>query len=425
MINYNLKTLKNGIRLVTAPINNTEAVAILILVGTGGRFEPSDKLGISHLLEHLFFKGTKKYPTSQKLSRELDRLGANYNAYTGEETTAFFIQSSANDFKVSLELLSQMYLEPLFSQKELVKEKGVIIEEAKMRKDVPQIHVQVLSQKQMFSNSPLGNDLIGTPQTLASISRSDLLSYYANNYNGSSTVIVVCGNQKGFNWEKEIVSRFSARPEGIKAESEMFSGTKINDPIVVEDRKVDQAHLVLSTRLFSKTDVRRYQAILLKTILGSGMSSRLFSEIREKRSLAYYIQTDTAWFSDTGALTVSAGVNTSKIAKAVQVIIEQFKDIASKGPTTEELSRAKSQIRGQIALSLEDSLEIASYLAEESFFEDQIRQPEGIISQIDKVTSKDVQRLAQDIFNSDKMGLAVIGPKIDKMELENILIRSK
>jgi len=421
MIAFQQKILSDGIRLVTAPLESTEAVAILVLVGTGGRFEPSDKTGISHFLEHLFFKGTKKYPSAQKLSRELDKLGANHNAYTSEETTGFYIQSSANDFEKSLKLLAEMYLNPIFPEKEVAKEKNIIIEEANMRRDMPQIHVQVLAQKQIFPNSPLGEDLIGTPETLEAISRPDLVNYFDNSYNGASTIVAVCGNPKKFNWTKEIEEKFRSKPKGIKPECEMFVPSKTPEPVIFETRKVDQAHLVFSTQLFSKTDPRRYQAILLKTILGGGMSSRLFSEIREKRSLAYYVDTTASWYSDTGALVISTGVKTDKTNEAVAVILDQFRKLAQTGPKAEELKRAKSQLRGQIALSLEDSLEIASYLAEETQYEEKIRQPEEIISQIQKVTTDQIKNLTRDILVSAKMGLAVIAPQIDQAGLEKII----
>lgn len=421
MIKFKQKTLTNGIRLITAPLQNTEAVTILVLVGIGGRFEPKDKLGISHFLEHLFFKGTKKYPTAQELSQELDTLGANYNAFTGEEATGFFIHSSATDFEKSLDILSDMYLNPIFPEKEALKEKNVIIEEANTRRDVPQVHVQVLSQRQMFPDSPLGLDFIGTPETLAGISRDDLNNYFKNGYNGASTIIAICGNPKGHNWEKEIISRFTAKPKGSRPECEMVADTNIKEQISSEIRKVDQATFILSVRLFKKTDPRRYQATILRTILGGGMSSRLFREVREKRGLCWYIQAATDCYFDTGLISVSAGVKTDKLGEAVQTIMTEINDLKKNGPTKDELRRAKSQLRGQIALSLEGSQEIASYLAEEIQYENKVRQPEDIIREINKITARDIRNLTREVFVSDKMGLAVIAPKIDQAGLEKII----
>lgn len=421
MINYKQKTLSNGIRLVTCPTKSTEAVAILISVGVGGRFEPKDKVGISHFLEHLFFKGTKKHPSVHDLSCALDNLGADYNAYTSEETTDFYIQSSADVFQNSLDILSEMYLNPLFPEKEIAKERAVIVEEANMRRDIPQLHVQVLAQKQMFPDSPLGEDLIGTPETLQSISRPDISNYFNKNYNGTSTIIAVCGNPKKFNWEKEVEKRFTSKDQGIKPENEMFSDSNIKDSIVAQERKIDQSHLVLSTRLFSKTDPRRYQASILQTILGGGMSSRLFSEIREKRSLAYYVNAGINWYEDTGSFVVSAGVNSGKVEEALKVTMSEFKKISQKPPSTKELERAKNQLKGKLALSLEGSFEIASYLAEETRYENKIRQPEDIVKEIGKTKPQDIQNLAREIFNSDKMGLAIIGPQINNAKLKQII----
>lgn len=421
MIKYKQKTLENGIRLITCPIKSTEAVAILVLVGVGGRFEPKDKVGISHFLEHLFFKGSKKYPSSYDLSCALDSLGANYNAYTSEEETGFYIQSSANDFEKSLDILSDMYLNPLFPENEVAKERGVILEEAKMRRDIPQLHVQVLSQKQMFPDSPLGEDLVGDPETLQSISRNDLAGYFDKNYNGTATIVAICGNPKKFNWEKAVEQRFGTKPKGIKPESQIFAESSVKEQVVFEPKKVEQTHLILSTRLFPKSDQRRYKALVLKTILGSGMSSRLFNEIREKRSLAYYIKSDIDWYQDTGLLTISAGVNSSKTEEAIKVIMSELKKIGSSKPKAQELERAKRQLRGNIALSLEGSLEIASYLAEETKYEEKIRQPEDIIKEIDKITPQDIKKIAQDIFISDKMGVALIGERIDRDKIKKTI----
>ena len=421
MIDFKQKTLPNGIRLVTCPIKSTEAVTILVLVLTGGRYETADKLGISHFLEHLFFKGTKKYPSAQKLSEALDAMGADFNAYTSEESTGFYVHSSAADFDKSLDILSDMYLNPLLPSSEIEKEKSVIIEEANMRRDIPQLHVQVLAQKQMFPDSPLGLDLIGTPETVKDITKADIANYFKTGYTGASTIIAVCGNPKGQDWEKKISARFKAKEQGLKPEFEMVSTSTVKEQITPEIRKVDQAHLILSAQLFKKTDQRRYQASILRTILGGGMSSRLFREVREKRGLGYYIKTDTDWYADTGLFTVSAGVKTACIEEATRAILGEIKDLQKNGPTKSELKRAKSQLRGQIALSLEGSQELASYLAEETQFEDIIRQPEDILSQIDKVTIDDIKKLTRDVFVSAKIGLAVIAPKVDAVGLTKLI----
>lgn len=410
MIKFSQKTFPNGLRLITAPLTTSEAVTILILVGVGGRFEKKDQLGISHFLEHLFFKGTKKRPSAYKLAKELDGLGAHYNAFTGEECTGFYIQSDAHDFDKSFDLISDLFLNPIFPEAEIEKEKGVILEEANMRRDVPQLHVQILAQKQMFPHSPLGEDLIGTPETVKKITRADIINYFKNGYCPAQTIIVIAGNPKKYNWEKEVEKVFTSGG-GRKLEFEKVSQEQVEKEVIYEERKVDQTHLVLSALTFPKTDSRRYALSILSTILGGGMSSRLFSEIREKRALAYYVKSDLDAYFDTGLIAFSAGVKSDRLQDVIKIITEQIEDLKKNGPKADELRRAKQNIRGHLALALEDSFEIASYLAEQIYYENKVRQPEEIIKNLERVSAAEVRKVAQDVFQKNRMGITVIGPK--------------
>lgn len=420
MINYKIKKLDNGLRIVTAPVKTSEAVTIFILTGVGGRFENKENAGISHFLEHLFFKGTQKRPSAHALAKELDGLGANYNAFTSEECTGFYIQSSANDFAASLELLSDLFLNPLFPEEEFGREKGVILEEANMRRDVPQVHVRSLSQEQMFPDSPLGHDLVGTPESVKKITRDDVAEYFKSGYNPSSTIIVIAGNPKKFDWEQDIDQIFTKMENNQKTEYLPFSGSKISEKIVQEVRKVDQTHLIFSARTFNKTDERRFALSIMSTILGGGMSSRLFNEIRIKNGWAYYVSTDYQGFFDTGLFSISAGVKSDKVKESVEVILDQIKKIQDLGPGEDELARAKNNLRGHLALALEDSFEIAGFLAEGIYYDDKFLQPEQIVEKLNAISAEDIKKIAQDVFQSGKMGLALIGPKDYKNDLENL-----
>ncbi|MDH4358336.1 MAG: insulinase family protein [Candidatus Berkelbacteria bacterium] len=420
MINFSLKTLPNGIRVITAPLTQSEAVAVLILVGIGGRYESEDKSGISHFLEHVFFKGSKNYPTAQDLAKKLDGLGANYNAFTSEEYTGFYIQSAANDFSSSLNVLSDMFLNPLFPEAEVEREKGVIIEEANMRRDVPQIHVQVLSQEQMFPGSALGRDLIGTPQTVKSISREDISSYFEKGYLPRSMAIVISGNPKDENWLSPTEKIFSSGKEGEPVAYQEYRPEGVREKVVEELRKVDQTHFVLSTLTFPKTDQRRYALSLLAAILAGGMSSRLFSEIRDRRGWAYYVKADLGTYHDTGCLSFSVGVKKDKLEDSVKLILEQIEQIKKDGPQEEELERSKANLRGHLALSLEGSLEVASFLAEELLYEKEIRQPEAIIESLGKVQKEEIRDLTREIFGSGRTGLALISSESKKGKLKEL-----
>ncbi|PIT97064.1 hypothetical protein COT77_03490 [Candidatus Berkelbacteria bacterium CG10_big_fil_rev_8_21_14_0_10_41_12] len=423
MINYKIKKLPNGICLVTAPLPASEAVTILILVGVGGRYEKAQQNGISHFLEHLFFKGSKQNPSPYELSKKIDGLGASANAFTGEEYTGFYIQSDANDFEKSLGIISDLFLNPIFAAKEIEREKGVILEEANMRHDVPQYFVQVLAQKQMFGNSSLGQDLVGKPETIKSISRNDILDYFGN-YSPKSTVIIITGNPKKFNWTGLAAKIFSQKSPSVKPKFAKIEKIKIATPISSETRKVDQAHFVLSTITYPKSHPNRYIVSLIATILAGGMSSRLFREIREKRGWAYYIKSDLSAYWDTGMIQFSAGVKQDKLTDSLKIITREIEKLKTKGPDSDELQRAKRNLRGHLALGLEDSFEIASFLAEELLYSDKVRQPEEIINGWQKVSKQDIQKVCQEVFQSDRMGLSVISSKV-ATELKKTIDLSK
>jgi predicted Zn-dependent peptidase len=417
MINYKIKKLKNGLTFVSAPITSTEAVTIFILVGIGARFESKDNNGISHYLEHLFFKGTKNRPTPEEVARDLDSIGASYNAFTGEEYTGFYLKADANDFEKGFDILSDMFLNPTFPENELEREKDVILEEIKMHRDIPQHQVQRLSQEQMFGKTPLGRPMAGTEQSVKSISRQDVMDFRLKGYDPEKTYVVICGNPKKSDWNKAVEGRFAALESRKPSQYDDFAGFKIENKVVQEVRKVDQAHLVFSVAALPKTDDRWSTLSIISNILGSGMSSRLFSEIREKRGWAYYVETGIWALHDTGIIEVVAGVQKDKVAQSIKIISEQIEDIKKNGVAVEELERAKGNLRGQLAISLEDSSEIAEFLADDLVYFGKVRDISNIISDWNKVTNQDIITLANEIFQSDKMGVAIIGPKDYKKEL--------
>lgn len=421
MIKYQIKKLENGLTYVEAPTESTEAVTIFILVGSGVRNETAQNNGISHYLEHLFFKGTKKRPTPLDIAKELDSLGANYNAFTGEEFTGFYIQCDARDFEKSFDILSDMFLNPTFLKDEMEREKDVICEEIKMHRDVPQTHVQRLSQKQVFGDTPLGRDLAGTSENVKSFTRDEVIKFHQESYDPAKTYVVVCGNPKEFNWQKAVEDRFSSLKKIENKHFEPFKNSKIAQKYIGEVRKVDQAHLAFACLGLSKTDPRRNALAILTTLLGSGMSSRLFSEIREKRGWAYYVEAAIWALHDTGMFEVVAGVQTDKVADSIKVILDQLENIKTNGPTDEELELAKGNLRGRLTIGLEDSTEIAEFLAEDLIYFNRVRSIDEIIEGWNKVTKQDIMLLAEELFQKDKIGVAVIGPKDYKNEIEKIL----
>lgn len=421
MIDYKFKKLPEGIRFVTAENEHTEAVTILILVKIGGRYEDPKHAGISHFLEHLFFKGTKKRPSAYRLAKELDTLGASYNAFTSEEYTGFYIQTDAEDFDKAMEIISDLFLNPIFPESEFDREKGVILEELNMRKDIPQVHVQVMAQEQMFKGNPLARDLVGTRESIEAITRQDVINYFKKGYTPEATTLVIAGNPKNINWEKSAKKHFKMDLRKTEASFEKFTKTAVDDKFYQQIRPVDQAHLVLSAITMPKTDKSRYILSILSTILGGTMSSRLFTEIREKKGWAYYVKSDLSAFTDTGLICFSAGVKKAKLGESIKLIMDEMKKIAKEGPTEEELDRAKKNLRGKLALGLENSFEIATYLAEDIFYDGKIRQPEEIIENWNRVTAEEVKEVATKVFASDRIGLSVIGPDDYKAEVNALM----
>lgn len=421
MINHETEIFSNGVRFVRIPNNNTEAVTIFILEGTGGRYENEDQKGISHFLEHLFFKGSANRPSTFAISKELDAIGANYNAFTGEEYTGFYVQSGADDFEKSFDVISDMFLNPLFDKDEIEREKGVILQEANMYHDMPQAYVQILNQKQIFGDHPLGYDLVGDQQQIKKIGQKEIIDYRDKNYSASNTIIIVCGNQKDNNWDRTVRERFEKIPAGSSPKPKPFDDEVVTSRIVEEIRQVDQAHFVLSYLGISKNDHRRYVASVLSNLLGGGMSSRLFMKVRERKGLAYYVKSSVNTFSDTGAFTIFAGVKPESLPEAIKIVLSEIEDLIENGPDEEELERAKGNLRGSLAISLEDSLEIASFASEDLLYLNKIRDLEEIITGIDKVTRDDVKSLAREIFTKNRMALSIIGPKSYNDDLKEII----
>jgi len=409
MINFKKQQFGNGLTLITAPLKDTEAVTVLVLVGVGSRYEEKGINGISHFLEHLFFKGTKKRPSTLKLSKELDALGARYNAFTSEESTGFFIQAAGQKFQKSWEILSDMILNPLIPEREVERERGVILEEMNMYYDTPQAYVGELSKRPVFGDSPLGRDIIGTREAIKSVTRNQIVKYRDDFYCPSNMLVVVAGNADG-DWIKSIKSVLGTgkkeKTPDFKAADLSYKGETVN----IHHKKTDQTHLVANVKTFPITDPRWYILEVLSNILGGQMSSRLFIKVRERRGLAYYIKAEPSNFFDTGLLSVAAGLRTASVGEALKVIWQEMKSLAAKPVGKEELRRAKDNLIGHLALSLEGSMQTAQFLAEQEFYEKKIIQPEEVIKRYERVTAADIQKLSQELFLRDNIFVTMIGP---------------
>lgn len=409
MIKYTLHKLINGLRIISAPIENTKATTLFILVGAGSRYEKASENGIAHFLEHMFFKGTTKRPKTIDIARDLDTIGANFNAFTGEEYTGFYVRAESKNFDISLDVLSDMLFNSKFIEKEIEKEKGVIIEEINMISDLPQAYVEYVMKELLYGDSPLGRMITGTAKTIRDMDRDNFIEFFSRNYSPKNVIIVAAGS-KDNDWLEKIKEKFSKFPK-ISAPIYEKINTKQTEPqLKIKEKNTDQAHFILGYRGIKRTDPKRPILKVLNNIFGATMSSRLFTEVREKRGLCYYISSDIADYIDTGFWGVAAGVDISRIEEALKVILEEFKKIKTNFVTHEELKRAKENLRGHFYLGLEESMNVAQLLAERELFWGEIKDPDELMAEIDKVSKDDILKLAQEIIKPKNLNLAIIGP---------------
>lgn len=406
--------LKNGLRIITVPQKSTETVTVLVLVGTGSKYETRDICGASHFLEHLFFKGTKKRPNSLAVAEPLDKIGGIYNAFTGEEYTGYFAKIENSQIELALDWVSDIYLNSLLPAKEIEKERGVIIEEINMYLDTPMIYIGELWKKILYGDQPAGWEVAGTKESVAKIKRTELLNYMESQYVASNTIICVAGKII----PSQIINRIKKYFSKIKKTKPKFKTPVIekqNKPqFLLFSKETDQAQLALGVRAYNLFHPQRYALELLAVILGGMMSSRLFEEIRTKLGIAYYVRTVVGNDSDTGYLVTSAGIDNKNIEKAILTILKEYKKISQRKVPIKELKKAKDNVKGRMALELESSDAQASFYAGQELLEKKTLTPEEIFAKIDKVTASDIQKVAKDIFRPEKLNLALIGPFKDK-----------
>lgn len=427
MIDFTKHTLPGGLTFIEAPLHDTEAVTILALVGVGSRYEKKAVSGISHFLEHLFFKGTKKRPSTLKLSKELDAMGARYNAFTGEEATGFYIQTAAKKFAKAWDILSDMLLNPLIPEGEVERERGVILEEMNLYYDTPQSYISDIAKRTIFGDTPLGRDVIGTRETIKSISRSDIVAYRNANYTSANMMVAVAGapHARG-DWRKAVEGALGRADVALVPSFDALNPHWRGPAVSITHKATDQTHMVLNVRTFPVSDPRFYALKLLSGILGGQMSSRLFIKIRERRGLAYYVSSEVDNFHDTGLFSISAGLRTSNVAEALKVMRREMTNMQTRPVTKEELRRVKDNLTGKMALSLEGSFAVAHYLAEEAFYRKDILQPEEMLERFQSVSASDILKLAEEIFRPEAVHVSMIGPlsEKDKGRFEKILSSS-
>jgi predicted Zn-dependent peptidase len=424
---YKKTTLDNGLKIVTVPMENANSITVLILVGTGSKYETKEINGISHFLEHMFFKGTDKRPSTLKISETLDSVGGEYNAFTSKEVTGFWAKVDKKHSDIALDWICDIFLNSKFDEKEMEREKGVIVEEVNMYLDTPMAYVGELFENLLYGDTPAGWQVIGEKQNILSFNRKKVVDYYNGHYSPSNVIVCVAGDVKQEEIEKKIKNYFSA-PGGPASGWENNGKVAVKEfqkepQILLHYKKTDQTHFCLGARAYSLFDKRRYDLALLSIILGGNMSSRLFIKVRERNGLAYSIHTSVDNSTDTGYLVTQAGIDHKNLEKAVKLILQEYKNIKDKKITERELQKAKDYLKGVMSLSLDSSDSQASFYGMQELLENNILTPEEKFEKIDKVTVGGIKNIAGDIFLPEKLNLAVIGPveKKDSDKLKRLL----
>lgn len=419
---YHKSKLSNGVALLTVPVKGTEAVTVLALFPVGSRYETKELNGLSHFIEHMMFKGTLLRPSTLDISKELDKVGAEYNAYTSRDYTGYYIKVSKQHADLAMDLLSDMLWNSKFDAEELKKEKGVIVEELNMYKDNPTMYAEQLFEETLYPNHPLGRDIGGEEKTVRGINQAKMLKYYHDFYEPQNMVLALAGKIDEA-MIKKVKKYFSKKGKAIKKQTfKKIVNTK-SKGIKAKTfyKKTDQVHVTLGFPAFSFDDPRIPALNLLHVILGGTMSSRLFVEVREKRGLAYMVHSGINRYQETGNLFVRSGLDKSRVAEALKVIMFEFEKIKNEGVTAEELKMAQDNLAGRMILGLEDSSGQAEWYAKQTLLMKQTRTPEEEMKRYRRVTLQDIKKVAQEVIKKDKMRLAVIGPYKSDTEVLNLL----
>ena len=421
VIPYSKTTLKNGATVIIAPMENTQAVTVLVLVGTGSKYETKEINGVSHYLEHMFFKGTEKRPKAVDISSLLDGVGGEFNAFTSEEFTGYYVKVASAHFELALDVVSDILLESKFDPKEVSRERGVIVEEINMNNDNPMRKVFELWMEVLYGDQPSGWPIAGTKETMAGISRENIVEYFNKQYVGDNIAIIVAGNTKGVNAAKSVEKYFSTLRKGSSYDKPKVVEMQNSPGVQFHTKSTDQTHIIIGTRLFDTFDTRKYTAQVMATILGGGMSSRMFISVRERRGLVYYISSMADLYTDMGFLLTRAGIDNSKVEKAIATIVSEYKRLKTSKVSNKELVKAKNYIRGKTYLGLEASDDVAEFLGGQEVIEKEILSPEETLERIDKVTAADIQELANFTFVPEKINLALVGPFDNKDKFVELL----
>ena len=412
-------SLSNGLRVLTAPMPQAQSVSCFVMLAAGSRYETPETNGIAHFAEHMFFKGTEQRPTARDIAGEIDAIGGEFNAFTGKEYTGYYVRCAAETRDTALDVLVDMLRRSKFDPEEIEREKGVIVEEMNMYFDTPRDFIGGVYESLLYGDQPLGWDIIGRKDTVRGATRETFLDYVDTWYRPERMVVGVGGRLgEGLDAKlEELLGDLEARETGSAAAVQLpANGSRVR----VHTKQSDQAHLVLGVRSRPLVDPDRYVLQLLATVLGGGMSSRLFTEVRERRGLAYYVFGTNHAYTDAGSLYAQSGVDINRIDDAVSTIVEQFRLLASEPVPADELEKARNFAKGRFVLQLESPHGTIMFGLRREVLEGKATEPADVLAALDAVTAEDLQRVAGELLD-DGFRLAVIGPFDDAERFEKLV----
>lgn len=418
---HKLTTLPNGLKIILTPIEGTKSCTVLCLVGAGSRYETKNINGISHYLEHMFFKGAQRYKNAAEVSSAIDGVGGDFNAFTAKEYAGYYVKLAEHQKEVAFDVIGDMMTGATFLPEEVEKERNVIMEEYNMYQDTPMYQVGWDFERLLFGDQPMGWDQIGTKETIQSFQRDQFVDYKTKLYTPDNTVISVSGSYDEAE-VMDLIAKYFPMPESKRAfDFEPYKEMPTDKRVIMQHKKTEQGHIIIGFPGLPARHEDEYAEKILSVILGGNMSSRMFMHVREQKGLCYYIRTQTDDYSDTGAITTSAGVDLTRVDMAIEAVLHEYKLIAEEEVSEAELTKGKEFMKGKIILRLEDSEEYAHMMGKQALLYPDVRTVDDILKRIDAVSVTDVKRVAQQLFVEDKLKLAMIGPFEDEAHFAGLL----
>lgn len=420
-MNFKKTTLKNGLRILTIPMQGTQTATVMIMVGVGSRFETEKQAGLSHFVEHMLFKGTEKRPTAQSISEELDAIGGEFNAFTAKDKTAYYAKVDSKHISTAFDVVADIFLNSKLEQVEIDRERGPILQELSMYEDDPRRSVGEELEQLLYLPSVMGKNIVGNKQTINSLMRKDFVNFMKKYYTANDTVICVAGKFD----EKKILNHinkyFLSLEKGTAPTFKKVIEKQKEPQVKIKFKKTDQTNVIIGNRAYHQNHKDRYVLSLISVILGGNMSSRLFIEVRERRGLAYFVHTSIDTYQDCGYIATQAGVEHAKLEQTIKVVLDEYEKIAENGVSAKELQKAKDYVKGRSIMGFEASDDVAMFFIDQEMHKEKILTPDEVFAKIDAVTEQDIVRVSRDIFRKEKLNCAIVGPHKNMKKILSIL----